>query len=108
MPLTPQTEVITPNAILIPEIKITTKVLDGLLVTSVDVVLQGAVINTLTDEETGETTEQWNAVGVPTSVRVDDITALDEDIQPAAEAIGIAGYKLIESIGIINYIRKLI
>ena len=58
--------------------------------------------------DAGLETEQWNAIGLPIAVRIGNIAALDADIQPAAEAIGIAASKLVESVGIVNSIRKLI
>jgi hypothetical protein len=95
MALTPQTTQTHPNAVYIPQLVLTTRIVGGELKTKAIITLAGATL----DEST------WSeAVGQKQIVL--DIDNLPQDIIAAGPAILSAYTSIIEAVGIINGVRK--
>ena len=103
--LTPQTTpvVVTPNAVIIPSIQISTRIIAGKLRVSAQVALQAAQV---TDQ--GTPTETWVASGNVVMLQLSDLNNLPDDIASCTTAIATAEIDLITAIGAVNAIRKLV
>lgn len=99
-PITPQnTGSITPNAVLVPNVMLTTRIVSGALKTSAMVTLQAATV---------DGSGNWTAVGTPKTIQLADVSALPSDIASCQTAVNTVEADLIAAINAINAIRKLV
>lgn len=92
-----------PNAILIPRVITETKIVEGKLVTSCDIVISDAYV-----ENVGESNETWEAGSKMTTYHIDDLKNLSEDIEEHQAQATQAYYAVIGLIASLNTTKKLI
>ena len=99
--ITPQNAVTppTPNAVLVPQIVISTRIVAGKLVSSVNITMQPAAVD-------GD--GNWQAAGFPVSTSVPDIANPASDIVSLASELLALEASIIGVVNDLNAIRKLV
>ena len=99
--ITPQNSTIpvTPNAVLVPQIVISTKIISGQLITSANISLQPAYV---------DGSGNWSTAGFGKSVNISNINDLPTDLASMATDIGSLETMLLSIIDDLNSIRKLV
>jgi hypothetical protein len=97
-PIPPQKQAVTPNAVYIPQVVIQTGIVDGVMKSSIQIVMA-----------TGNLTNGvWSATGNSGTVYLSDITNLEEDIAHLSKELGAVYSNLIATVAAINKIRRVI
>ncbi|HBR19455.1 MAG: hypothetical protein A2Y13_04325 [Planctomycetes bacterium GWC2_45_44] len=97
------TEIVKPNAVLIPQILIQSGVVEGKIKTSVQIVLAAAKC-----DNAGQPNEAWELTGKVESIRLDDIEHLDEDLASLQASVGQVFAGILGLVHGMNTIRKVI
>ena len=99
--ITPQNSTIpvTPNAVLVPQIVISTKIINQKLVTSANVTLQPAYV---------DGSGNWQNTGFGVSCNIPDVNNLPTDLASMATDIGSLETMLLSIVDDLNSIRKLV
>lgn len=99
MPLELETEIPTPNAVMAPQIVLSTNIINGKLVTSAQITLSAASVG-----ESGN----WTACGIMQTIQIPDVEHLDGDISEyQGDVLTIMG-GIIQLIGNLNGVRKVL
>ena len=99
MPLPIETQIETPNAVYASNIVLSSRIVNGQLRISANIILAGAI----------NTEGTWvKATGQRATIRIPDILNLDPDLVSIAPQVAQLFTGLVEVIGTINYIRKAI
>lgn len=98
MPMVPQNPV-TQNAVLLPQIMIQTKIVDGALVSSGSVTYQAAFV---------DTDGKWEIAGSAKVLFLENLNSLPDDLASISNDMGFAEGALINVLNEINGIRKLV
>lgn len=99
MPLPLEKSIVTPNALMAPQIILRSAIMNGRLVTSAQIILQTAKCDN----------GVWTYCGGETkAVEIADIENLDADIASLAQDVGTLFTAIVTLIGTINAIRKVL
>lgn len=98
MPIQPQKQAVTPNAVYIPQVLIQTGIIDGVLKSSIQIVVSSAHLDN----------GVWNNAGNSGSVYLNDIASLDPDIAHLSKELGVVYSNLVAIVSEINKIRQVV
>ena len=99
--LTPQNQStpVTPNAVLVPQIVISTRIINQKLVTSANITLQPAYV-----DDSGN----WQTAGFGTSTNIPNVNDLPTDLASLATDMATLETQLLTVVNDLNAIRKLV
>jgi hypothetical protein len=103
MPLPIQKNPVEPNALYAPQIVLQTAIVNGRLVTSVQMVLASAKV-----ENAGTDSESWTATGQTATEYLPDLANLPADLASLDAQIATLYAEIVTLIGSINGIRKVL
>lgn len=103
MPIPFETTAPTPNAVYIPQIVIHCGIVDGQLRTSAQIILSGAIVT-----NAGEENENWVQTGQTQMIQIPDVMNLDADLASLQTDVYTVFGGIINLIGAMNSIRKVL
>lgn len=99
MPLEPQKPTVTPNAVYIPQLILQTGIYNGVLTTSCQVVYTQAYV-----DENG----LWQQTGISNATHIPNVLVLPEDLVHLQSEVNQMYAIIIDLVGDINLVRKVV